>query len=96
MNVYQIAKPWQSNQERLVSESLAASQTPGAILAEIPPPLPQVHDRPRFGWPDVNERTPTIEQVLDIDRLYGDAREAISGGPAGYQGSARNIQESIG
>lgn len=94
MNVYEQASPWQSNQERLVSEALAASQTPGDILAEIGPPLPQVYNRPRFGWPDVNERTPTVEQVLDIDRLYGDAREAISGGPSSYAGSARNVQES--
>lgn len=93
MNVYQIAKPFSSNAERLVSEALASSQAPAAEIQQIRPPLLQVQPfPPRFGYPDMQSRQSDVEDVLDVARLYGDAREDMSGGPSGYQGSSRNVQ----
>ncbi len=95
MNVYDLASPNESNAERLVTEALVDSQAPEDVVRAIRPPLPQiVAFPPRYGWPSYQARQAGIEEVLDIERLYGDAREAISGGPAGYAGSMRNVQTS--
>jgi hypothetical protein len=98
MNVYMKRKPTQSNQERLVSDALSMSQTPGAVLQrDVRPPLPQIVTfPPRFGYPDIKHRQATIEGVLDVARQYADARDDMSGGPGGYQGASRNVQPAVG
>ena len=96
MNVYGISKPFQSNQERLVSEALAASQEPADVVAAIRPPLPQVQlFRPRFGYPDVQQRALTVDQVVRVHQLYPDARNQTSGGVASITGASRNSQTNI-
>jgi hypothetical protein len=97
MNVYDEQKPFQSNQERLVSEALAESQAPAEVIAAIRPPLPQIDPwRPRFGYPSVQERALTVENVVGVARVYGDARKEVSGGMESIQGSSRNVQSNIG
>ena len=98
MNVYQQRKPDEQNWERLVSDALAASQTPGATLQrDTHPPLPQIVPFPaRYGYPSFAERQPTLGGVLDVLRLYGDAQDDRSGGPGGYQAASRNVQPAVG
>lgn len=59
--------PFQSNQERLVSQALAAWTTPGADLQEyVRPPLPQIQLFPaRYGY--VTEEI-GIEDLIDLPR----------------------------
>lgn len=76
-----------SYEERVVDEALSAAQVPGAVLAENRPPLPQIDPwRPRMGY---DNRAPGIREVLALDRLYPTRRDAWSGGPHSWQGSAR-------
>jgi hypothetical protein len=92
--VYEQRKPWQLNAENLVSDALAASQTPGAVLqATVAPPLPQIDPfRPRFGYLSYDDRQARITDIIDIGRTYPDNRRWLSGGPAGYSASSRNAQ----
>jgi hypothetical protein len=97
MNVYDQQKPFQSNQERLVSEALASSQLPAEVISAIRPPLPQVDPfRPRFGYKPVQDRALTIEDVVGVSTTYGDARYQTSGGMESIQGSSRSVQSNIG
>lgn len=76
-----------TNEERLLDAALAAATIPGATLALQPPPLPQIDPwRPRTGYPD---RALGVRDVLALNRLYPDRRDAWSGGPHDWQGSAR-------
>lgn len=82
--------PWSSNEERLVDEALEAHTTPGEILADLPPPLPQVEVwRPRMGYGDRTERVPTIETCLGVTRYIPDHRLNFSGSAGSFTGSAR-------
>lgn len=74
-------------EERMVDAALAASETPGVVLAALRPPLPQIDPwRPRMGYED---RAMTVRDVLALNRLYTDRRDAWSGGPHDWQGSTR-------
>jgi len=86
-SVYDQSHPWQSNEERLVSEALGA--TAGMSVEEIQairPPLPRVRLFPkRFGF---KKQTINIEDVLDINRAYPGARVDYAGNKSGMEGSA--------
>lgn len=77
-------RTWEESQ---VDAALAASEMPGAVLAELRPPLPQIDPwRPRYGY---DTRALGIREVLATNRLYDDRRWAWTGGPHDWQGSAR-------
>lgn len=57
---YQVSRPNQSNQERLVDEALQISAMPGAYLQDYQP-RERVLFPPRFGWED---EPATIDDVL--------------------------------
>jgi hypothetical protein len=59
--------PFASNQERLLSQSLAANTMPGAELQEyVRPPLPQIQMFPaRYGY---TENELTIEDIIGLKR----------------------------
>jgi len=86
-SVYFRSHPWQSNEERLVSEALGA--TAGMSVEEIQairPPLPRVRLFPkRFGF---KKQTIGIEDVLDINRAYPGARVDYAGNKSGQEGGA--------
>jgi hypothetical protein len=76
-----------TNEERLVDAALRAAEIPGAVLAQLRPPLPQIDMwRPRMGY---NQKAITVEEVLAVNRLYQDRRWDLSGGPHDFQASAR-------
>ena len=77
--------------ERLTSQALMVMQIPGKDIQEmVRPPLPQIRLFPdRCGYGD--RRSPGIEDVVTIDRVYAEPRISwYSGGPAGFGGTARN------
>ena len=59
--------PFQSNQERLLSQSLAAWTMPRADLQEyVRPPLPQIQLFPaRYGY---TEHEVTVEDIVELPR----------------------------
>jgi hypothetical protein len=89
--------PWESNQERLVSDSLYANTHENRLIEQalaeytasndeirgIRPPLPQIQ-----MWPDRNQpNRPVIgiEDIARLDDLY--QRIDFSGSQSGYQGT---------
>jgi ABC-type uncharacterized transport system YnjBCD substrate-binding protein len=97
VNVYTKASPWQSNQERLVGEALAVATIPGDMLANIPPPLPQIQKfPPRFGYGVPADRVPGIEDVMGTLRTMSDNRTSLSGTNQEINSSARNVGNQPG
>jgi len=100
MSVYTRERPFESPQERLVSEALASSQTDPATLRAIRPPLPQIElNPPRFGYPSYTDRALTLRDVIAAgETSYGTAIRQISGGQESMSGSERNFtgQANIG
>lgn len=81
-------------QERLLDEALQVANVPGAMLRDMPPPLPQVEVfRAREGYPSKQERQIRIEDVIDVNRIYSDPRINWTGTPAGYSGTSRPSNE---
>jgi hypothetical protein len=76
--VYDRTKPWQSNEERLVSEMLAG--TAGMTAEQIAnTPRPGFAKQPlfpdRFGY---ERRALTVQDCFAIETQYGDARNDYS------------------
>lgn len=69
--------PFQSNQERLLSQALAAWTMPGAELQEyVRPPLPQIQLFPaRYGY---TEHEIGIEDIVDLPRQVPTAQRVES------------------
>ena len=83
--------PWASNEERLTQQALQANILPGQDVADLVRlPFPQVElFPPRFGYGD--RTSPTIFDVVDVDRRYTNPRSSwFSGGPGSYSGTSRN------
>jgi hypothetical protein len=82
--------PFASNQERLLSQSLAVNTMSGAEIQEyVRPPMPQITlFPPRFGYTD------TEISIEDIIELPGRAQQRVesdfSQSPNTPQGSSRN------
>lgn len=86
-SVYDRTKPWSSNAERLLSETLGA--TAGMTAEQIQslrPPLPKVQLFPdRYGY---EQRALTVADCFAIETQYGNARDDYSRVTSGYQGSS--------
>lgn len=73
-SVYAAKGPNESNQERLVRESLENNTLPGDVIRNAPPARNLFP--PRFGY---EMREPTIEDVLATDNRNPDYRALVSG-----------------
>ena len=95
--IYKAIGPNYSNQERLTTQALMVAAIPGAELQEmVRPNIPNIDPfPPRFGYPDYLQRQPTIDMVINVDRWYPNRRTDLSGGVAGWQSSARNVQSDV-
>lgn len=77
---------YSSNEERLVSQALAAQTAvdPEALRALRPSSRTPLFP-PRF----IGERTqPTIDDIVEVDRRYPDSSSQFSGTSGGYSGSS--------
>lgn len=84
------SRPWDTNQERMTTQALAAASVPGAELADmVRPPLQIDPFPPRYGY---RTRALGITDMIDIDQEYLPKFNDYSGGPAGYSGTSRNAQ----
>lgn len=84
--------PFQSNQERLLSQSLTSLMMSGEeILAYVRPPLPQIKlFPPRYGY---TEDEISIEDIIDLPRVaarYQRVESDFSNTPNTVQSSSRN------
>lgn len=79
--------PNESNEERLVSEALAAlAGEPAEVIAQRRPPLPQVQlFPPRFGY---RVDALGIRDVVRLDEIYPQSRIDWSGTTSGYTGTS--------
>lgn len=86
-SVYDRTKPWSSNAERLLSETLGT--TAGLTAEQIGQQRPMFAKQPlfpdRFGY---EQRALTVADCFAIETQYGDARNDYSRVTSGYQGSS--------
>lgn len=84
---YTQGRPWQSNEERLCGEALAANATMDSNqIAAIRPPIPRVGlFPPKFGY---RQEAFGIRDVVQIDNVYPGARIDYSGSTSGYSGTS--------
>lgn len=98
MSVYDKSNPWATNQERLVTEALSASQTPGDVLQElVRPPLPQIRlFPPLYGYRTYGQRQATIDSVIGTPVSSVPIRRTdFSGTEAGIMSSARFVNGAV-
>jgi hypothetical protein len=83
-----LKRPWQSNEERLVTTALeAAMLMPADEIRALKPPLPQIQlFPPRFGYPT---EAPGILDVVNLDRQTL-PQDNFSGTLSNYSGASRN------
>lgn len=84
--------PFQSNQERLLSQALAVHTMRGPEIQDlVRPPLPQVNlFPPRYGY---TEDEISIEDIIDLPRKVPTAQRVesdFSNNPATQQSTSRN------
>jgi hypothetical protein len=84
--------PFQSNQERLLSQALAVYTMSGPEIQDlVRPPLPQVNLFPaRYGY---TEDEISIEDIIDLPRTVSTTQRVesdFSNNPATQQSSSRN------
>lgn len=91
---YDYMGPFANAQEAFMSRALRAATMPAALLQDlVRPPLPQVQlFPPRFGY---RTRELGILDVLDVDNEFQPTRIDYTGEKGSYQGTARNISESV-
>lgn len=77
---------YNSNEERLVSQALAAlTDIDPEVLRMMPSPSPERLFPPRYGY----ARTAvSIHDVIQVDRRYPDSSAQFSGSSGSYTGSA--------
>jgi len=91
---YDFLGPFANAQEGMMSRALLANTTPGSMLQDIVrPPLPQVQlFPPRYGY---RTRELGVADVMDVNEEFYPTRVDFTRDPAGYQGTARNVSESV-
>lgn len=84
--VYDRRRPWESNEERLTSVSLAYASIPADEIRRIRPVVPQTVERPRFGYAPYSDRQTKITDIPMLDQIY--AQNDFSGRVSGYSGTS--------
>lgn len=93
MSVYDRRRPWETNEERLVTDALMANTMPSEEIATmVRPPLPQIRlFPPIFGLTSYQDRQSRIDDVIVAEPRPADFRSNLSGGEAGFMASARFV-----
>jgi len=91
---YDYMGPFQNVQEAFMSRALQSITMPAQLLPDlVRPPLPQVNlFPPRYGY---RTRQLGIMDVMDVNEEFQPTRVDFTREPGGYQGTARNISESV-
>jgi hypothetical protein len=91
---YDFMGPFANAQEAFMVKALRANTMPGQLLQDlIRPPLPQVQlFPPRFGY---RSRELGIMDIMDVNQTFQPTRVDFTRQPGGYQGTARNMSESV-
>jgi len=91
---YDYMGPFANAQEAFMSRALRSATMPAALLQDlVRPPLPQIQlFPPRFGY---RTRELGILDVLDVNDEFQPTRVDFTGEKGSYQGTARNISESV-
>lgn len=91
--------PFASHEEQLMHQALSVQHmTRQEVQTYVQPALAQVQPfRPRYGYPEVQERQAEIEDIVGVSRNITIPQATwFSGGPAGYTGSPRYMSNSLG
>ena len=91
---YDFMGPFANAQEAFMVRALKSTTMPAALLTDlVRPPLPQIQlFPPRYGY---RTRALGIEDVMDVNAAFEPTRVDFTREPGGYQGTARNISESV-
>ena len=85
--------PWGSNEERLVSQALAATDIPHEMIQGIRPPIPRIGMFPeKFGYPT---EAFGIRDVVNVETIYPGARVDYAGYNSGRHGSSLLPQNGL-
>jgi hypothetical protein len=91
---YDFMGPFANAQEAFMVRALRSATMPAALLQDlIRPPLPQIQlFPPRFGY---RTRQLGILDVMDVNEEFQPTRVDFTREPGGYQGTSRNVSESV-
>jgi hypothetical protein len=91
---YDYMGPFANAQEAFMVRALRSATMPAALLQDIVrPPLPQVQlFPPRYGY---RTRELGIMDVMDVNSEFQPTRVDFTREPGGYQGTSRNVSESV-
>ena len=91
---YDYMGPFANAQEAFMVKAIRAATMPAALLQDlVRPPLPQVQlFPPRFGY---RTRELGILDVMDVNQEFQPTRVDFTREPGAYQGTARNVSESV-
>ena len=91
---YDYMGPFANAQEAFMARALKAATMPRELIQDIVrPPLPQIQlFPPRFGY---RTRELSVMDVMDVNNEFQPTRVDFTGEKGSYQGSARNMSESV-
>jgi hypothetical protein len=91
---YDYMGPFANLQEALMARALKSVTVPAQLIPDIVrPPLPNLQMfPPRYGY---RTRELGIMDVMDVNDEFQPTRTDFTREPGGYQGTARNISESV-
>jgi hypothetical protein len=91
---YDYMGPFEDTQDALISRAIMSVTLPAAMIQDIVRPnLPQIQlFRPKFGY---RTEELTIMDIVDVNIEYQPTRTDYSQSPTSYQGTSRNVTESV-
>lgn len=91
---YDYMGPFEDAQDQLISRAIMSVTLPAAMIQDIVRPnLPQVQlFRPKYGY---RTEEISIVDIVDVNLEYPPTRTDYSQSPTSYQGTARNVSESV-
>ncbi len=91
---YDYMGPFANAQEALLTRAIRSVTLPAMMIQDIVrPPLPQVQlFPPRYGY---HTRELGIMDVMNVDEEFEPTRTDFSGSQGSYQGTGRNVSESV-
>jgi hypothetical protein len=86
--------PFADTQEALITRAVRSVTMPATMIQDlVRPPLPNVQlFPPRFGY---RTRALGLNDVLDVNIEFQPTRTDFSQSPGSYQGTSRNVSESV-